>query len=205
MSRSFIDTLLEGSDYFMKRGRIYDTLNKITRRLREENIDYAVVGAMALSTHGFRRFTEDVDILTTPEGLDAIHKKLVGRGYLPAFPGSRKKLRDTETGVSIDFLTTGEYPGDGKPKAVRFPDPQQASVECDGYKVIALPKLIELKLISGLTAAARLKDLADVQATIKTLDLPRDLAEQLDDSVRDEYYRLWDAVHDPHYDDPSEG
>ncbi len=56
----------------MKRGSIYDTLNKVTRRLREEKIDYAVVGAMALSAHGFRRFTEDVDLLTTPEGLDAM-------------------------------------------------------------------------------------------------------------------------------------
>src|ERR671929_835045 len=111
MAQSFVDTLREGSDFFMKRGSIYDTLRKITQRLRDENIDYAVLGAMAMSAHGFRRFTEDVDLLTTPEGLDAIHQRLVGRWYVPAFPGARKKLRDTQTGVKVDLITSGEYPG----------------------------------------------------------------------------------------------
>jgi hypothetical protein len=201
MSRSFADTLREGSDFFMKRGSIYDTLNKVTRRLREEKIDYAVVGAMALSAHGFRRFTEGVDLLTTPEGLDAIHQRLVGRGYVPAFPGTRKKLRDTETGVGADFITSGEYPGDGKPKPVRFPVPREVSVEREGYSVITLTKLVELKLVAGLTAADRLKDLADVQELIKVVKLPRDLGEQLDPSVRDEYYRMWDAAQNAY--DPS--
>src|SRR5207248_7677896 len=166
MSRSFTDTLREGSDFFMKRGNIHDTLNKVTRRLRQEKIDYVVVGAMALSAHGFRRFTEDVDLLTTAEGLDAIHKRLVGRGYVPAFPGARKKLRDTETGIRLDFITSGEYPGDGKPKPVRFPDPREVSVEREGYNVITLSKLVELKLVSGLTAADHLNDLADVHAPL---------------------------------------
>jgi len=203
MSRSFADTLREGSDFFMKRGSIYDTLAKITRRLREEKIEYAVVGAMALSAHGFRRFTEDVDLLTTPAGLDAIHQRLVGRGYVPAFPGARKKLRDTETGVRVDFITSGEYPGDGKPKSVRFPDPRDVSVEREGYSVIALAKLVELKLVSGLSAADRLKDLADVQELIKVVELPRELGEELDSSVRDEYYRMWDAAKNAW--DPSAG
>jgi len=203
MSRSFADTLREGSDFFMKRGSIYDTLNKVTRRLREEKIDYAVVGAMALSAHGFRRFTEDVDLLTTPEGLDAIHQRLVGRGYVPAFPGARKKLRDTETGVRVDFITSGEYPGDGKPKPVRFPEPREVSVEREGYSVITLTKLVELKLVAGLTAADRLKDLADVQELIKVVKLPRELGEQLDPSVRDEYYRMWDGAQNVW--DPSAG
>src|ERR1043165_6213341 len=167
MARTFADTLRVGSDFFMKRGSIYDTLTKVTRRLREEKIEYAVVGAMALSAHGFRRFTEDVDLLTTPEGRDAIHRRFVGRGYVPAFPGARKKLRDTETGVTVDFISSGEYPGDGRPKPVRFPNPRDASVERDGYNVIALPKLVELKLVAGLSAGDRMKDLSDIQEFIK--------------------------------------
>jgi len=177
----------------MKRGSIYDTLTKVTRRLREEKIDYAVVGAMALSAHGFRRFTEDVDLLTTPEGLDAIHQRLVGRGYVPAFPGARKKLRDTQTGVSVDFITSGEYPGDGKPKPVKFPEPREASVEREGYSVITLPKLVELKLVSGSTPGRR-KDIGDVEQLIRVLELPRDFGEQLDPYVREDYYRTWDDV-----------
>ncbi len=33
----------------------------------------------------------------------------------------------------------------------------------EGVKILNLPKLVELKLASGMSGAARLKDLADVQ------------------------------------------
>ena len=75
------------------------------------------------SKHGFRRFTEDVDILVTRDGLKAIHAHLEGLGYVPPFTGS-KNLRDTEHGVRIEFLIAGEFPGDGKPKPVAFPGPR---------------------------------------------------------------------------------
>ena len=60
--------------------------------------------------------------------------------------------------------------------------------------MIALEKLIELKLASGLTAPHRLRDLADVQDLISLLGLPLELGEQLDDSVRNEYRLLWETV-----------
>jgi hypothetical protein len=67
-------------------------------------------------------------------------------------------------------------------------------MERDGYRVIILEKLIELKLASGMTAPHRLRDLADVQDLIATLGLPLELEEQLDNSVRNEYRRLWETV-----------
>jgi hypothetical protein len=150
---------------------------------------------MALVAHGYVRFTNDVDLLITPEGLARVHERLVGRGYRPAFQGARKKLRDTHTGIDVEFITTGEFPGDGKPKAVVFPVPRDASIERDGRRVITLAKLIELKLASGLSAEhRRLRDLADVQDLIIALKLPRDLGEQIDPSVRSEFYRMWDAA-----------
>ncbi|HEV2718443.1 MAG TPA: hypothetical protein VG323_00375, partial [Thermoanaerobaculia bacterium] len=94
-------------------------------------------------------------------------------------------------------------PGDGKPKPVSFPDPRYVTVEIEGHHVIVLPKLIELKLASGLSAIDRLKDLGDVVELIKALKLPRDLGEQLDPSVRDEYFRLWDGAQNVW--DPSDG
>ena len=77
-----------------------------------------------LQAHGFRRLTDDVDILVTREGLKTIHEQLEGLGYVPPFTGS-KNLRDTEYGVRIEFLIAGEFPGDGKPKPVAFPDPER--------------------------------------------------------------------------------
>src|ERR1700687_5656941 len=85
--------LREGSMHFEKESAVHKTLQKITRRLTELGIPYALVGGMAMFFHGYRRFTEDVDILVTPEGLKKIHDKLEGLGYVPNFPGS-KQLRD---------------------------------------------------------------------------------------------------------------
>ena len=50
------------------------------------------------------------------------------------------------------------------------------------------------KLASGLSAAHRLRDLADVQDLIIVLNLPLELRERLDESVRAEYTRMWEAA-----------
>jgi len=181
--------LLEGSMHFEKESAVFKTLRRIAKRLDEEGIPYAVVGGMALFLHGYRRFTEDVDILVTREGLAKIHEKLEGSGYLPPFTGS-KNLRDTDTGVRIEFLVTGGYPGDGKPKPVAFPDPARVNVQIDGVHCVDLPRLIELKIASS-TAPGRRKDLADVQEVIKAFRIPSEFAEGLDPSVRPTFTELW--------------
>ena len=109
----------EGARFFQGTSETHLALKKITRRLTELGIDHVVVGGMAMFQLGYRRFTEDVDLLVTREGLKELHRKLEGLGYRPPFQGS-KHLRDTEHGVKIEFLVTGEYPGDGKPKPVAF-------------------------------------------------------------------------------------
>jgi hypothetical protein len=178
----------------MRQGDVYDTLRRLARRLEDEGLDYAVLGGMAVVEHGYRRATEDVDLLMRPETLAAFRERCSGRGYLPAFPGAERAFRDTVTGTRIEIVTTGEFPGDGKPKAVRFPDPAAVAVEGEGFRLIALEPLIELKLASGLAAAHRLQDLADVQNLILRARLPLELAGRLDPSVRGEYRRLWEIA-----------
>jgi putative nucleotidyltransferase-like protein len=183
----------EAERFFMKDDAVHKALRNITARLEELGIPYAVAGGMALVGHGYRRTTVDVDILVTPEGLAAIHQRLEGLGYVPPFAGS-KSLRDVETGVRVEFLVAGQFPGDGKPKPVAFPDPSTAAVEIGGIRYLKLNKLIELKLASGLTNPLRLKDLGDVQELIRSIRPPRELAEQLDPSVRQTYLDYWDAL-----------
>ncbi len=144
--------------------------------------------------HGYPRLTEDIDLVFTAEGLDQFHEELIGPGYVSASPGARKRLRSTKDGVRIDVITAGEFPGDGRPKPVSFPNPSQAAFEVDGIRFATLEKLIELKLASGMTATDRLKDLADVQELIKFRGLSKELAEKLDPYVREKYLELWDAV-----------
>ncbi|HET6572947.1 MAG TPA: hypothetical protein VFG68_05040 [Fimbriiglobus sp.] len=183
--------------HFEKESAVFQTMEKISRRLTALGIAHAVAGGMAMFQHGYRRFTEDVDILVTRDGLKALHDKLVGLGYVPSFEGS-KNLRDAETGVRVEFLVAGDYPGDGKPKPVVFPDPAAVGIEVGGVQCVSLPALIELKLTSG-TAAWRLKDLADVQEMIRVLGLSDDFADRLHPTVRDKFRELAAVVRDaPH-------
>ncbi|HEY0726774.1 MAG TPA: hypothetical protein VGD38_01815 [Pyrinomonadaceae bacterium] len=168
----------EGLRYFMGEGTVNKTLARLSSDLEEHGIDYAVIGAVALLAHGYPRFTEDIDLVMTAEGLEKFHEE----------------LKSTVDGVSIEVMTTGEFPGDGKPKPVSMPEPTAASTEIDGIRFVTLEKLIELKLASGMSAPDRLKDLADVQELIKIRKLDADFALKLDPYVREKYRELETAV-----------
>ena len=169
---------------------VNEALRRLVSDLEAHRIEYCVIGAVALNQHGYQRFTTDIDLLMTPEGLETFRKELVGRGYRPAFNGATKKFRETTQNVPIEIITSGEYPGDGKPKSVRFHDPVEHCVVIDGIKTVDLARLIELKLASGMTGLARLKDLADVQELIRVRQLEAVFAEQLDPFVADKYREL---------------
>lgn len=186
--------LREGSMHFAEGNEVHKTLKKIARRLDDLEIDYVLTGGLAIYFHGYRRFTEDVDLLVTPDSLQRIHESLEGLGYVRLFAGS-KALRDAETRVKIDFLTTGDYPGDGKPGPVAFPDPKEVALDLNGMKVIQLPRLIELKLASGMLKD-RYRDLGDVQELIRVLELPLEMKEEIDSSLHERYEELWQAVKD---------
>jgi hypothetical protein len=186
--------LKQGSLHFEEKSAVHDSLRRIAKRLDELGIPYAIAGGMALFMHDYRRFTEDVDILVAKEDIKRIHEALEGRGYRPPFERS-KNLRDSENNVRIEFLLSGDYPGDGKPKPVKFPEPGQVSIERDGVRFLQLPTLVELKLASGMTSLDRAKDLVDVQELIKLLGLSADFASQLNPYVHEKYQELWRNVH----------
>ncbi len=162
LRNSFDFTLREASEHYGARGSVHLTLQRLAARLEAEGIPYAVIGALALAAHGYVRMTSDVDLVMTAHGLRHFRERCVGRGYRPAFSGAQRTFRDVETQVRIEVVESGAFPGDGKPKAVAFPDP--TATEARGaIRVLPLATLIELKLASGLTAPHRLRDLADVQ------------------------------------------
>lgn len=191
---SFDGILTLAGDFFMEKGGAYETMRRLAQRLESEKIEYAIIEGMALAAHGYARLTLDVDVLMTVEGLRTFRGRLVGRGYVPAFPGAQKAFRDTESHIRIEIITAGEFPGDGLPKPVAFPDPTGKTLTHGGVRVITLEHLIELKLASGLSAPHRLRDVADVQDLIMALALPLALEEKLDQSVRAEYRRLWEIA-----------
>ncbi len=203
---TFDERLLESERFHMGAGKVHETLNVLVGDLDRAHIDYAVMGAMALNAHGYNRETTAVDVLVRPDGLAAFKEQLVGRGYTEKFQGARKSFKNTQTGVTVEFLTTGEYPGDGKPKPVAFPDPATAHIDVRGVKVVTLEKLIELKLASGMTQPSRMRDLSDVQDLIRTLNLQDTFAEQLSPYVRETFLTLYGQVQqpDPHVERPGQ-
>ncbi len=180
----------EGLRFFRGTGLMNETLRRLARDLEAHGIAYSVIGAIALNQHGYHRFTQDIDLLMTQEGLNRFRDELVGLGYRLAFEGATRTFRATAENVPIEVITTGEYPGDGRPKPVVFPNPAESSVEIDGIRTITLEKLMELKLASGMTGLGRRRDLADVQELIRVRDLDAAFAERLDPSVRPLYEEL---------------
>ena len=171
--------LREGSLFFEGGGEVQASFRRITARLNELGTNYAVVGGMALFLHGFRRYTEHINILVTHEGLPAVHQELLGSGYRLSRVNS-SNLHDTENGVYIKFVVSDDVP-----------DPQSLSAEQDGVWLLNLAPLLNLKLVSGMNGIARLKDVSDVQEMIKLLSLPQDFAKQLSPRVREMYDELW--------------
>ncbi len=185
--------MAEATRYFEGKGSVHETVERISKRLDQLGIPFVVVGGVAMFHHGFRRFTEDVDLLVTREDLQVIHEQLDGLGFVRPFSNS-KNLRDAVNGVRIEFLITGEYPGDGKPKPVAFPHPKDVFEFRDGIKVLQLARLIELKLASYMTGKARSKDLGDVEELIRALALRRDFAGQLNAYVAPLFQEKWDEI-----------
>ena len=185
--------LAEAQRFFMGEANVQAAARALAARLTELGIPYAICGGLAVAAHGHVRVTADVDVLLTPEGLRQFKARWLGRGWVERFPGS-KGLTDATHGVKVDVLLTGDYPGDGKPKPVSFPDPAQVALVRGDTAILGLEPLVQLKLASGQSAAHRLQDLADVIALIRANALPRDWSSRLDPSVRDKYQELWAAA-----------
>jgi hypothetical protein len=183
--------LMEADRQTHQEGYVWRTLREVACRLDRLGIPYAVLGGIALQHYGLQRSTQDVDVLVgSVADLDRLHAGLVGRGFSRKSPESRH-LRDDVTRVRIEFLVAGEYPGDGRPKPVRFPPPAAVSEPSpEGIQFVNLKTLIELKLASAKSAAHRIKDRADVLELIHLLSLPPEFADQLDPYVQQEFREL---------------
>ncbi len=192
--KALSDVLRRAGEFFMGGSPIHAAAERIAAALTDMDIPFAIAGALAANAHGHVRTTEDVDLLLTREGLARFKKEWLGRGWVEQFPGS-KGVRDAVHNVNIDVLLTGDYPGDGRPKPVAFPDPAAArQLDDEGRPILPLPVLLTLKLASGMTAAHRPRDLDDVIQLIRKNGLERGYADRLDPYVRSKFLEMWDAA-----------
>lgn len=189
----FVDGVAYCARFFMGESDVQRALYKLTGIFEAEGIPYAIIGALALNAYGHRRATVDVDVVLRDEDLQRFKAKYVGQGYAERVAGTGKLL-DTELDVKVDILSTGRFPGDGRPKPIAFPDPATTAIRGDQFALFPMPRFVELKLASGMTAPHRLHDLADVLNLVRSAKLPADFALQLHPWVREKFRELWDAA-----------
>src|SRR6202049_4712321 len=121
----FMHRLKEIGRFFQKRSPQHTAMRRLARRLKKAGIPYAIMGAMAVNAHGAERTTKDVDVLLTSEGLERFRQEFVGADY-DRVEGRPRRFIERQSGVMVDCLVTGRYPGSGKPGPLAFPDPAEA-------------------------------------------------------------------------------
>jgi len=194
MKVTVAEALRRADEFYMRQGPVHQAATRICNALDEMEIPFAIAGALAVNVHGHERMTSDVDLLLRPDDLRRFKDRWLGLGWVEKFPGSRG-MRDAVLNVSIDVLLTGDFPGDGLPKPVAFPDPREASQrDANGIPVLTLQKVIELKLASGMTAPDRPRDFDDVIQLIRKNQLVREFGDSLNPYVHESWNRLWTAA-----------
>ena len=69
-SMSVNERFEEMDRFFAGTGKVHTTLKSLAAALEQMDINYAVMGAMALNAHGYRRETTNVDVLVSREGFE---------------------------------------------------------------------------------------------------------------------------------------
>jgi hypothetical protein len=177
----FWERLKELDRFFQGRDEVHKTMRRLVKHLEKANIPYAIAGGMAVFAHHYRRTTNDVDILLTPEGFAAFQRLFVPRHYR-TMPKRSRRFLDRTNNMTLDILVTGHFPGSGKPGPISYPDPADVGQTIEKIQVVNLPNLVQLKL-----AARRYQDFADVVNLIRFNQLDESYLEKLDASVRDDF------------------
>jgi hypothetical protein len=122
-----------------------DTIRAFLTALREEDVDYVLVGALALDVLGIGRLTEDIDLFVrpTPDNIDRL----------------RRALRRVWQDPSIEEITAKDLAGDYP--AVQYIAP-------DGTPIDILARLGEAFAFDDLEATVH--SYGDVQVKVATPD-----------------------------------
>jgi hypothetical protein len=180
-SWDFWQRVKEVDAFFEGRDAVHNALRSLCGRLEAEAIPYAVVGGMAVRLHGRLQTTGDVDVLTTAGGLTDFRRRFVPNEY-EALPSHRRRFTDKAHQVRVDFVVTGEFPGNHEPGPIAFPHPRDVAIVIENVRVVDLNTLVQMKL-----AARRYGDFGDVVSLIEVHNLDESFAEHLHPTLHRAY------------------
>jgi predicted nucleotidyltransferase len=153
----------------------------IFKQLNKEEIDYLVVGGLAVNFHGIPRMTYDIDLMIhlDPENIRKLVSTFVNWGYRPRVPVNPEDLADEKKRNSwiqeknmkaftfynedqpigeVDLVIESPIPyADLRARAINI------KLEGQDIAVVSIRDLIELKLDAG-----RKQDISDVE-NLKTI------------------------------------
>lgn len=166
--RGFARRELEG--YFGARGRIFAVLERLREQLSPLGVEFALCGDFAMCEHGCFIAHPQVEILVRKEDLPLYRSTLTGLRYRPTTE-NRTTFADTASEIRLRL------------HVAEVATPIEATV-LDGIPVLALPRLIEMKLSAAMTNPRHMKDLVDIQELVQVLSLDVAMADRLEASVR---------------------
>jgi hypothetical protein len=161
----------------MEQADINLTVRELAADLARFELDYAILGDVALSAHGVPREAKCVEVLVTQAGLTRFRFQFVGRGYVEATPGSQTSFRNTGTDVQIDFFTPGGVIG-GNESSFVLPEPGRVAQKIGNARYADVPTLVATRLAAGGDGIGDSHELA------RTLGLNAGFAEQLPSPLR---------------------
>jgi len=132
-------------------------LDEVKALFRATGAPFKLVGGLAVVHHGYRRLTEDIDVLLDPAALPTLASLASQHGCSVV---SRTRLRHDASGVDVDLLVAG----DPLPRVQdgTYPALDQVQPSPRDSDFVALPSLVALKL-----RAHRHQDIADVVELLK--------------------------------------
>jgi len=159
-------------------------LDRIARLLREHDVEFAVIGGLALAAYGAARATIDLDLLVGGEDGDRLHGILAALGYETLHRSANVANYASQEPLDgrIDVLFVRRARG----RAILSRARALPILHRDDLRVVDASDLIGLKVQSSSNDPARRRtDMADIEQLLRRapeLDLER---------VR-EYFRLFD-------------
>jgi hypothetical protein len=166
MKLSRVEQAMEAMQ-LMERGKPYalrpeDSKRKLAAELqvlcRELGVKPVIIGGLAVSHHGYARFTADVDILLSREEAATLYRRLKSE---PGWKRYAEGFKNTFFDVGLDVCVEGERTSPRSEEV--FPNPREVrTLAVRPIPVIDLAGLIALKVKSG-----RARDDADVVELLK--------------------------------------
>lgn len=159
---------------------VISVAKRVQRLFDALQLDYVVVGGLGMSSLGYTRYTEDVDVLMAPESVQRLKQvDLDAYGFSVVREGSVFVIKDKKYHIEVEILTAGS-----KLAADQDPLPQVADVRQGSG--VSLEGMLRLKL-----AAFRRKDKNDILALMDKYEDQLDkITKTFTDKLRNRYQAL---------------